>query len=129
MKSPCILTQRTCTGSNSQKDKEVNFSQFMSDVDQGIVREVTVIGVEVRGKYKSDNSAFHTTVPPNFPDMYKTLRDKGVSINVKDISMKTPLVSEGRVMLSTSCTAVTFRFLSEEERARIAAERAKKERQ
>jgi len=50
-------------------------------------------------------------------------------VNVKDISMKTPLVSEGRVMLSTSCTAVTFRFLSEEERARIAAERAKKERQ
>jgi len=34
-------------------------------------------------------------------------------VNVKDISMKTPLVSEGRVVLSTSCTAVTFRFLSE----------------
>ena len=50
-------------------------------------------------------------------------------VNVKDISMKTPQVSEGRVTLGTSCTAVTFRFLSEEERARIAAERAKKERQ
>jgi cell division protease FtsH len=84
--SAFLLWQVVRTGSNSQKDKEVNFSQFMSDVDQGIVREVTVIGVEVRGKYKSDNSAFHTTVPPNFPDMYKTLRDKGVSINVKDIS-------------------------------------------
>jgi type IV pilus assembly protein PilO len=48
-------------------------------------------------------------------------------VNVKDISMKTPVVSEGRVVLSTSCTAVTFRFLSEEERAKIAAERAKKE--
>jgi type IV pilus assembly protein PilO len=47
-------------------------------------------------------------------------------VNVKDIGMKTPLVSEGRVILSTSCSAVTFRFLSEEERARIAAERAKK---
>jgi len=48
---------------------------------------------------------------------------------VKDISMKSPVVTEGRVLLSTNCTAVTFRFLSEEERARIAAERAKKERQ
>ena len=48
-------------------------------------------------------------------------------VNVKDISMKSPQISEGRVLLSTSCTAVTFRFLSEEERARIAAERAKKE--
>ena len=50
-------------------------------------------------------------------------------VNVKDISMKAPVVTEGRVLLSTNCTAVTFRFLSEEERARIAAERAKKERQ
>jgi len=49
-------------------------------------------------------------------------------VNVKDISMKTPVVSQGRVLLSTSCTAVTFRFLSENERARIAAERIKKER-
>jgi type IV pilus assembly protein PilO len=50
-------------------------------------------------------------------------------VNVKDISMKSPVVNEGRVILSTSCTAVTFRFLSEEERARIAAERARKEKQ
>jgi len=49
-------------------------------------------------------------------------------VNVDDISMKTPVVKEGRVILSTSCNAVTFRFLSEDERARIAAERVKKER-
>jgi cell division protease FtsH len=71
-------------GSSGQKDQEVNFSQFMSDVDQGHVKEVTIIGVEVRGK--SDNGLFHTTVPANYPDMIKTLRDKGVGITVKDIS-------------------------------------------
>jgi type IV pilus assembly protein PilO len=49
-------------------------------------------------------------------------------VNVKDISMKTPVISEGRVLLSASCAAVTFRFLSEDERARIAAERIRKER-
>jgi type IV pilus assembly protein PilO len=48
-------------------------------------------------------------------------------VNVKDIVMKAPVVTEGRVLLSSTCNAVTFRFLSEEERARIAAERAKKE--
>jgi cell division protease FtsH len=73
-------------GSSGQKDKEVNFSQFMQDVDQGIVNEVTVIGMEVRGKYKTDGSLFHTTVPANYPDMIKTLRDKGVTITIKDIS-------------------------------------------
>ena len=84
--SAFLLWQVVRTGTNGQKDKEINFSQFMSDVDQGAVREVTVIGQEVRGKYKNDSSQFHTTIPPNFPDMYKTLRDKGVSTNIKDIS-------------------------------------------
>src|SRR5437867_3057797 len=58
----------------------------MSDVDQGNVREITIIGMEVRGKYRNDNSGFHTTVPANYPDMIKMLRDKGVTINIRDIS-------------------------------------------
>jgi cell division protease FtsH len=72
-------------GSSGQKDREVNFSQFMQDVDQGKVAEVTIIGMEIRGK-ESDNSLFHTTVPANYPDMIKTLRDKNVTIIIKDIS-------------------------------------------
>ncbi|MFY9561552.1 MAG: ATP-dependent zinc metalloprotease FtsH [Terriglobales bacterium] len=84
--SAFLLWQVVRTGSNGQKEKEVNFSQFMSDVDQGLVREVVITAQDVKGKYKNDNSSFHSTVPPNYPDMYKTLRDKGVSVNVKDIT-------------------------------------------
>jgi len=84
--SAILLWQVVRTSGNGQKDKEINFSQFMTDVDQGNIREVTVSGLEVRGKYKSDNSNFHTTIPPNYSDMYKALRDKGVSINIKDIT-------------------------------------------
>ena len=80
-----LLWQVLKTSNAGQKDKEVNFSQFMSDVDQGNVKEVTITGMEVRGKYR-DNSGFHTTVFANYPDMVKTLRDKGVTINIKDIT-------------------------------------------
>src|SRR5947199_4804408 len=73
-------------GGGGQKEKEINFSQFMTDVDQGNIKEVTLTGVEVHGKYRNDNSVFHTTVPQNYPDMIKTLRDKGVNITIKDIS-------------------------------------------
>jgi cell division protease FtsH len=83
--SAFLLWQVVRSGTSGQKDNEINWSQFLSDVDQGTVKEVTVIGQEVRGK-KTDNSQFHTTVPPNYPDMYKLLRDKGVSTNIKDIS-------------------------------------------
>ena len=72
-------------GAGGQKEQEINFSKFMSDVDQGGVKEVTVIGMEVRGK-QNDGTTFHTTVPANYPDMIKTLRDKGVNITIRDVS-------------------------------------------
>ena len=84
--SAFLLWQVVKAGNSGQKEKEINFSQFMSDVDSGNVKEVTVSGMDVRGKYKNDNSGFHATVPGNYPDMIKTLRDKGVNINIHDIS-------------------------------------------
>jgi cell division protease FtsH len=80
-----LLWQVVKAGSSGQKEAEVNFSQFMSDVDQGAVKEVTITGMEVRGK-KSDGTAFHTTAPANYPQMIDTLRGKGVMINFRDIS-------------------------------------------
>src|SRR5947208_743433 len=73
-------------GGGGQKEKEINFSQFMTDVDQGNIKEVTLTGVEVHGKYRNDNSVFRTTAYANYPEMIKNLRDKGVNITVKDNS-------------------------------------------
>jgi len=72
---------------DGQKDKEVNVTQFMSDIDQGHVRELNVNGMEVHGKY-TDGSAFHTTAPSNYftPEMLKTLQGKGVSITFRDVN-------------------------------------------
>jgi cell division protease FtsH len=84
--SAFLLWQVVRSGSSGPKEKEINFSQFMSDVDQGLVSKVVVSSQDVKGNYKNDNSSFHTTVPPNYPDMYKTLHDKGVSVTVKDIT-------------------------------------------
>src|SRR6476660_1111646 len=73
-------------GNAGQKDKSVSFSQFLTDVDQGNVKEVTINGQEVRGTYRNDNSAFHTTAFSNYPDMIKTLRDKDVAMTIPDVS-------------------------------------------
>ena len=68
--SALLLWQVIQAGRSGQKDKEVNFSQFMGDVDQGKVHDVLVDGMQLHGKYV-DGSAFHTTVPANDPDMIK----------------------------------------------------------
>ena len=84
--SALLLWQVVKTGQSGQKDKEINFSELLTAVDDGNVKDVTINGQEVKGKYKNDNSAFHTTAPANYPDMIKTMRDKGVSINIRDIN-------------------------------------------
>jgi len=84
--SAFLLWQVVKGAGGGQKETELNFSTFMSDVDQGKVKDVTITGMEVRGQFKNDNSAFHTTVPANYPDMIKTLQDKGVVMTFKDLN-------------------------------------------
>jgi cell division protease FtsH len=85
--SAVLLWQVVKSARDGQKDSELNVSQFMTDVDQGNIRELTVNGMEVRGKHK-DGSAFHTTAPGNYftPEMLKNLQSKGVNITFRDIN-------------------------------------------
>ena len=79
-----LLWQVVKAGSSAPKERAINFSEFMSNVDQGNVAEVTMIGQEVSGKFKNDKAGFHTTVPAGYSDMIKELRDKNVNMTIKD---------------------------------------------
>ena len=48
-------------------------------------------------------------------------------VNIADINMKKPRLEGDRMMLDAACTATTFRFLDEAERARILEEKKKNE--
>ena len=79
-----LLWQVVKGANNGAKEREINYSEFMSQVDQNNVSEVTVLGADVHGKFKSDKATFHVIVPPNSSEMYKPMRDHGVNITVKD---------------------------------------------
>ncbi|MES2221997.1 MAG: ATP-dependent zinc metalloprotease FtsH [Acidobacteriota bacterium] len=66
------------------KDAEIPFSKFMSDAQGGQIADVTVVGSEVHGHYRTGKENFHTIVPSNYPDMYKVLEDHQVSVTIKD---------------------------------------------
>jgi cell division protease FtsH len=85
--SALLLWQVVKSARDGQKDQELNVSQFMTHVDQGDIQELTVDGMQVRGKYKN-GSAFHTTAPGNYftPDMLKGLQSKGVNIIFRDVN-------------------------------------------
>ena len=64
-----------------QQTAEIPFSQLLSEVDQGRVREVTISGAEIYGHF-TDNRAF-TTYAPNDPTLVSKLYQKNVSITAK----------------------------------------------
>lgn len=79
-----FLWQFVVKGTGAGQEKNISLTQLLNDADQGKVAEVMVNGSEVTGKWKDDKTQFHTTIPANYPDMYKTLRDHGVNISIKD---------------------------------------------
>ena len=86
MLATAVLLWLVVKTGNPTKEEEYNFSTFMKHVDNGDVAEVTIAGAnEVRGKLKK-GTAFKTIAPPNYPDMIKLLRDKDVSIIIREQS-------------------------------------------
>ena len=79
-----LLWQIVQKSTGMSKDREITFSQFMQDAQASKISDVTVNSSEVRGHYGADREAFHTTVPANYPDMFKILQDNKVGITVKD---------------------------------------------
>jgi len=67
--------------STQQHSPEIIFSDFLNDVDNRNVTEVTIQGNQIKGE-TSDGQHFSTYAPSD-PDLVKTLRDKGVKIAAK----------------------------------------------
>ena len=73
--------------SGSPVEDELSFTDFMTNVEQGNISEITLYGNnEVQGRFKTDNSRLKTVVPNDYPDLISILREKGVVINVKESS-------------------------------------------
>jgi cell division protease FtsH len=66
---------------NQSPRGEIVFSEFLKKVESGEVREVTLKGNNVSGRL-SDGSSFRTFTA-DYPDLVKSLKDRGVKIDVK----------------------------------------------
>jgi cell division protease FtsH len=63
------------------EQNEITFSDFIQAVDKGEVSEVTIQGSDIIGKM-GGGSGFKTFAP-DYPDLVKNLREKGVTITAK----------------------------------------------
>ena len=78
-----VLALVTLFQSPGQKapSSEITFSQLLTDVDAGNIRDVTIAGPEISGHLK-DGRAFQTYAPSD-PTLVQTLYKKDVTITAK----------------------------------------------
>src|SRR5512136_76079 len=62
---------------------QIPFSDFMDKVEKGEVNDVTIKGTELTGNYKT-SKAFKTILP-DYPELVKELRARGVNINAEQV--------------------------------------------
>src|SRR5262245_51830418 len=69
-----VLWRMIQGGPNSGKDKEIAYTEFMSELNDGKIAEVTIEGSLARGKYRS-GEMFHLVVPATSQALLKSLDD------------------------------------------------------
>ena len=72
------------------RSSEISFTQFVSEVEKGGVKEVTIAGNQITGRY-SDNRSFQTYAP-NDPTLVQRLTEKGVNISAKPSDEDVPSI-------------------------------------
>ena len=88
----CVVLWRMVSASGqSARQEEPSYSEFMSQVDRGNVKEVTLYlspnSYEIEGEWREPAKKFRVTLFKEVaPDLTKELRDKGVLINVKEVT-------------------------------------------
>jgi cell division protease FtsH len=65
-----------------KKETPYKFSEFMTQVEKGSIREVTVTGNEIKGKTTA-SEAFSTYAPQDYDKYIDSLLAKGVAVNVQ----------------------------------------------
>jgi cell division protease FtsH len=72
---------------NKKTEQPLTFSQFLTAVEAGKVKQVQITANEVKGNFVDDSEGtLRTLIPSNYPDVYKMLREKNVGVEIKEAS-------------------------------------------
>jgi cell division protease FtsH len=81
-----LLIWAVVRSNTGERVRDLTFTEFTGEVGKDNVRDVAITGTDVLGNLKKDNAKFKTTIPANYPDLYKTLQEKNVNVTIKDNS-------------------------------------------
>src|ERR1700747_2150255 len=86
-----VVLWRMASGtSQSVKEEDSNYTNFLAKLDQGQVKEVTILlspnSAELKGDYRDGGKFRNVTIANTaIPDITKTLQEKGVRYNYAEV--------------------------------------------
>jgi cell division protease FtsH len=73
------------SGMQQTHERTISLTDLQNFAEQQKISTITVNGVQATGSFKDPkDGTFNTTIPTNYPDLYKDLRDHGVNVTIKD---------------------------------------------
>ncbi len=77
-----VLLWKAVNAKSGEKIETISFTQFMDEVEEGNIEEITATGQQIEGQASSGK--FQTTIPLDYPKVFDLLTAQGVSVTVKD---------------------------------------------
>ena len=84
-----VITLWSVFQAREMSSADIPFSRYIDDVEAQRVEKVTIDGVNVTGRYRSDGAAFKTIIPSQYDGLVPILRQNKVDITVKDANRAT----------------------------------------
>ncbi len=85
-----FLIWNVVRGASPGREKPYNFTQFLEEVRNGNVAEVTITnGTQVSGKLRNSGATLRSVIPASYTDIYKLLEEKKVAIELKQAEANT----------------------------------------
>ena len=79
-----VLLWAVVKNGHTKPDRPLNFSEFLSEVQNGNIKSVNINGNTVKGDFSTGHDSFHTVVPSNYPKLYDMLSDKKVQMQFNE---------------------------------------------
>lgn len=77
-----ILLWKVVNANGGKKIETFPFTRFMTEIEQGNVKEVTITGQQVEGETAGEK--FRSVIPRDYPKVYDVLTAQGVNVELND---------------------------------------------
>ncbi len=88
---------------NNKKEEALTLTQFIAEVEANRIKSVEIDGNDVTGQFREDaTKTLRTKIPLNYPDLYKTLKERGVNVKIKEgtsLNLATLLINAVPIIL------------------------------